>query len=219
MRPSHSCTAISLIFVVSLGIARTAWSEEGNKPAWNPDEAYTAARSNPVTYEVDFSVVVTPPYHSKVLKVWLPLPQTDAAQAVSESRLSTFPERVEPLIGREKVFGNKFAYFEFREPKGAQIIRHRFRAKVWEMRWNLDPDKVVPVPSWPESFAPYLRRTARISRSTDFQAVVRETGATGGPSLPGVFGCMDWIEENLTYDHVNASLRADRAVVQCLAPV
>src|SRR5688500_327827 len=86
----------------------------------NPAMPYQAERSNAVTYDVDFSVVVTPPYHTHVRKVWLPLPQSDSAQEVSASKLSSFPTEVEPIIGTEKLYGNQFAYFEFHEPQGAQ---------------------------------------------------------------------------------------------------
>ena len=44
------------------------------------DADYGAQRSNPITYDVDFSVVVTAPYNTKVLKVWLPIPQSDFGQ-------------------------------------------------------------------------------------------------------------------------------------------
>ncbi len=57
---------------------------------------YAAERSNPVTYDVDFSVVVTPPYKAKKLAVWLPIPQSDGGQEVSGSKLSTFPVEVAP---------------------------------------------------------------------------------------------------------------------------
>ena len=36
-----------------------------------------------IQHEIDFSVIVTPPYHCKVLKVWLPIPQDDAAQHIA----------------------------------------------------------------------------------------------------------------------------------------
>ena len=49
---------------------------------------------------------------------------------------------VEPQLGTEEVYGNRFAYFEFESPQGAQILRHQFRIKVWELHWNLDTDKV-----------------------------------------------------------------------------
>src|SRR5438128_2139244 len=75
----------------------------------NPAQPCQARKSNPVTYNVDFDVVVTAPYHTKLLKVWMPLPQTDAGQEVEEKGLNTFPLKVEPRVATEKVFGNTFA--------------------------------------------------------------------------------------------------------------
>ncbi|MCI0492638.1 MAG: transglutaminase domain-containing protein, partial [Planctomycetes bacterium] len=118
---------------------------------------YQARKSNPVTYDVDFSAVVTAPYHTNKLKVWLPLPQTDAAQEVTEVGLSTFPMDIKPRIGVEAVFGNRFAYFEFDRPRGAQVIRHQFKIKVWELNWNVDPKRVTGVERWPAGFERYLK--------------------------------------------------------------
>jgi transglutaminase-like putative cysteine protease len=169
---------------------------------------YRAERSNPVTHEVDFRVVVTPPYHTKLLKVWLPLPQSDAGQEIMDSQLTTFPIEVTPRIGNEPVYGNRFAYFEFTNPQGAQIIRHRFRAKVWELRWNVEPANVQPVEQWPDSFAPYLRPQA-ISKQAEFQSLLRQLVPETAAPAHDLFTVMDWIDANLTYDHVHASLRAD----------
>src|SRR5262245_53357546 len=44
---------------------------------------------------------------------------------------------------RVTVYGNQFAYFEFHNPQGAQIIRHQFPVKTWEVNWNVEPDKVA----------------------------------------------------------------------------
>ena len=78
-----------------------------------------------------------------MLKVWLPIPQTDAAQEVSGSQFRTFPLEVKPRVGTEKLYGNRFAYFEFKHPEGAQVIRHRFTVKTWEVRWDIDPKNVA----------------------------------------------------------------------------
>ncbi|MCA9155559.1 MAG: hypothetical protein KDA38_12260, partial [Planctomycetales bacterium] len=134
----------------------------------DPDLAYLARRSDPVTYDVDFSVVVTAPYHTETLKVWLPIPQSDAAQIVISKDINTFPMDVSSRIGTEKKYGNKFAYFEFSRPEGAQMIRHRFQVKVWELHWDLNPSDIVAVEKWPESFAPYL--------ANESQAVVLNDG-------------------------------------------
>lgn len=67
-----------VLMMLSILLARGLRAED--KPAAAPDPAlpYQCEKSNPVTYDVDFSVVVTAPYKTKVLKVWLPMPQTDS---------------------------------------------------------------------------------------------------------------------------------------------
>ena len=42
--------------------------------------------------------------------------------------------------------------FEYRNPQGAQLIRHRFQVKVWELNWDLDLAKVATVEKWPATF-------------------------------------------------------------------
>ncbi|MBW3597597.1 MAG: transglutaminase domain-containing protein [Planctomycetes bacterium] len=167
-----------------------------------------ADRGDPITHEVDFSAVVTPPYHCKVLRVWLPLPPSDRTQEVTGSVFSTFPERVEMQVRQEPVYGNRFAYFEFHNPRGAQIIRHRFTAKVWSLDWNLDPQKINSVDDWPKEFDPYLQPHAVVS-DHDFAAALREIVPPAGSPTLSLFRAMQWIDAHLTYDHVNASLQAD----------
>src|SRR5947209_868476 len=89
--------AIAILFGLSVPSAHSA------EPAkLDPDAPYQVERVEPVTYDVDFSAVVTPPYHAKVLKVWLPIPQSDAGQEVSDSQISSFPMEVTPRIEREE---------------------------------------------------------------------------------------------------------------------
>lgn len=172
------------------------------------DLPYQAERRDPILHDVDFSVVVMPPYHCKLLRVWLPLPQNDFAQEISDSRLTTFPEKVVPKIGTESTYRNKFAYFEFADPHGARVIRHRFKARVSELHWNLEPSKVTPVDQWPASFDPYLQPQA-VSDQEAFSKTLAEIVPKSTDSAGDFFGAMSWIDRNLTYDHVNASLQAD----------
>ena len=175
----------------------------------DPHMPYQAKRSNPITHDVDFSVVVTPPYHTKVLKVWLPLPQSDYGQEVMGGKLSTFPMEVSPSIGTEETFGNKFAYFEFPAPQGAQIIRHRFKIKVWELRWDLNPEKLVSVSDWPSSFAPYRRGESQAVVVDDrFTSLLKRIVPEPHNALVDMSAVMDWVIRDFQYDHVNASLQA-----------
>jgi hypothetical protein len=170
---------------------------------------YQAVKSNPVTYDVDFSVIVTAPYKTKKLKVWLPLPQTDSAQTVTEGSLITAPLVVEPRIGREPMFGNEFAYFEFHEPQGAQIIRHVFRVKVWQLNWNIVPDKVQRPASWPREFSPYLRSESQAVVVNDqLRAMLNAIVPKREDPLTDLGRALDWADSHLTYDHTNASLQA-----------
>jgi transglutaminase-like putative cysteine protease len=196
-----------LAILTSPFVATTeTWAVE--PAAIRPDLPYQAIRVDPIQHEVDFSAVVTPPYHCKVLRVWLPLPQSDAAQDISDSRLMTFPMKVQPQIGVESDYGNKFAYFEFHDPQGAQVIRHRFRARVWGLHWNLDPATVVAVPQWPSSFDAYLR-PQQVSDQEEFAKTVETIVPKVNDPADDLFQAMNWIDRNLTYDHVNASLQAD----------
>jgi transglutaminase-like putative cysteine protease len=195
----------SLTLVPSLA---PSGAEPAEAPELNPDAPYTAEQSSPVTYDVDFAVVVTPPYHAGVLKVWLPLPQTDSSQTVEEKGLSTFPAQAEPKVGTEPTFGNKFAYFEFTKPEGAQMVRHQFKVTTHQLPWNVDPDKVVRVEKWPDSFAPYLRSDQSVVVDDKLRQALKEAAPESHGPGRDMDAAMEWVETHLTYDHTQASLRA-----------
>ncbi len=174
----------------------------------DPAQPYTATRSDPVTYDIDFRVVVTAPQNTKTLRVWVPVPQSDKGQEVKPGAFTTFPADVKPTVHTEPVFGNAFAYFEFDSPQGAQIIGHRFTAAVWEQRWGVDPAKVTRVEKWPASFEPFRRGEARVVVDDRFKKLAeRIAGGKSNPSaeLDAILG---WAHDNLTYDHTNTSLVA-----------
>lgn len=176
--------------------------------ALTPDSPYHAKKKDPVTHSVEFSIVVTPPYHCKVLKVWVPVPQTDFAQEIEDSQFSTFPNNLKPQINRETVYGNRFAYFEFHNPHGAQIITHRFKAKLWNLDWQLNPKSVESVDKWPDSFAPYLQPQS-LNQEQNFQQLIQQIASDSNNVSMPLMSAMNWIDRNLAYDHINASLTAD----------
>lgn len=204
-------TRVTPVLVLSALLTLAGWPAAGKetaKPAPDPNRPYQAHKSNPVTYDVDFAVVVTAPYHTKKFKVWLPMPQSDAAQEVAEGGLTTFPMKVTPRVGKEPVFGNQFAYFEFDHPEGGQIIRHKFKVKVWELRWGIDPAKVVSVKRWPAGFDRYLKSDRTVRVDDRFKTLAREIAPEGKNAAQDLAAVMTWLNKNMKYDHSKASLRA-----------
>jgi transglutaminase-like putative cysteine protease len=204
MTPRTLSLSVLMIALVPLAAALAA----GDGPALDPALPYQARKSNPVTYDVDFEVIVTAPYHARLLKVWLPLPRTDAGQQVEEKEIATFPLKVEPREGAEKVFGNHFAYFEFPNPEGAQIIRHRFKITAWELRWDLEPDRVARVDHWPTAFGPYLRSDHSVVVDDRFREAAREAVPRRRGEALDLDDAMAWVGRTMRYDHAAASLRA-----------
>ena len=198
-----------LILLVLLVAVLPAWAEEPlPKFELTPTAPYRAQRSDPVNYDVDYRVTITAPSGTKQLKVWVPIPQDDLGQKVEAGEFSVFPAEVKPTFHSEKVFGNRFAYFEFDAPQGAQIISHRFKATVWELRWDVDPKQVTKVEKWPASFEPYRRTEKAVIVDPRFTKLANEIAAGRKGTISELDAVMDWVQDNMTYDHSNTSLIA-----------
>jgi transglutaminase-like putative cysteine protease len=196
-----------VVLSILLGLGASAFAQESTK--LDPQQPYSAERSNPVTYDVEFQAIVTAPYKTKKLRVWMPIPPTDIAQELISSELSTFPEEVRPQIADEPVFGNRFAYFEFANPQGGQIIRHKFKIRAWELRWGIDRSRVQAVSEWPETFAPYQRRESQaVVADARFEKLLAQILPQRRGPLHDLETVLSWVDRNLEYDHVKASLKA-----------
>ncbi len=201
------CPSLIAFLVVAIDFAALAHSQ--TVPALDPQLPYQAMRSNPVTYTVDFSVVVTPPYQCKKLKVWLPVPTSDIGQDISDSVLTSFPKSIEPQLANEPVFGNRFAYFEFDSPQGAQIITHRFKATVWQLDWNLDQAQLTHVQEWPTSFEAYRRGESQaVVVDERFFTLLDEIVPNRATPASDFRSAMQWVQKTFEYDHHDASLSA-----------
>jgi len=202
------CMAILMTIMGLAPAEQPRSSPNRDQSSLDPNLPYQAKKSDPVTYDVDFSVVITPPYHAKVLKVWLPLPQSDVGQEAVEKDLSSFPMKVEPKIAREEIYGNKFAYFEFQHPEGAQVIRHKFKVTVWELNWNLKPDGVERVERWPPTFDRYLSSDQSVFVDERFRKLAHEIVPEPHDMTRDLGRVMNWVNGYMKYDHSIASLRA-----------
>ena len=169
---------LGLILVAGMAHAQQL-SQNGASAIHDPAQPYRADKLNPVSYAADCSVIVTPPYKANLLKVWIPIPPSNGGQIVHASEFSTFPMDVKPKIGVERTYGNQFAYFEFEEPQGAQIIRHKFQLVTYEMRWKVQPDQVTMVKKWPAGFDSYRRSESQAVVVDDrFQKLLQKIAPT-----------------------------------------
>jgi transglutaminase-like putative cysteine protease len=199
---------MSRIFLVAF-IAGSLISVAGFAAELDPQQPSTAERVNPVEYQIDLTIAITAPYKTKKLQVWLPIPPNDAGQEYTRKGLSVRPQKLQPQFSAEKTFGNQFAYFEFDRPQGAQLIRHQFTMKVWELHWNLQPEKIPAVQSWPAAFAPYRRSEEQsVVINSDVQQLLSEVVAKRIAPLADFGRVFTWVEGNLIYDHDHASLQA-----------
>lgn len=206
----HQSLFVVAMLLTGVDAGLTHAQESANQFAIEPDLPYLGERGNAVTYDVDFSIVVTPPYKAQKLQVWLPMPTTDAAQEVTEGSLSSFPMSVEPAIAAEPVYGNRFAYFEFKSPQGAQVIRHQFKIRVWELNWRIDPTKVQTVSQWPKGFAKYQQGDSQsVILDERFETVLNEIVPQRTNPFQDFGGVLDWVQGNVAYDHHDASLKAN----------
>lgn len=195
-----------IVLLLLLSVTATSWAQQ--ERLLDPAQGTSATLSDPITHQVEMRIIITPPAGTKQLKVWLPLPPSDETQTIEGVYLETFPQPVEPTLHTEPVYGNRFAHFVFDQPAGAQIITHRFEATVHNLHWNLQPDEVTSVDQWPESFSDYLRPQATRDEQK-LQAALAGALPQAEDPTAGLLAAMRWIDQNVTYDHANASLAAD----------
>ncbi len=195
----------TLLFLIApLVVAVPAFAADDTP---DPEKPYTATKSAPVASDIDFMVIVTAPAGTKTLKVWVPVAQDDAGQKVTVGEWSVFPTEVKPTFDTEKVFGNHFAFFEFTNPQGAQIIQHRFKATVWQLDWDLDPATVTRLEKWPVEFDPFRRAERGIVIDKRVKTLAGDLAGKGSPARD-LAAVMDWVQANMTYDHSATSLVA-----------
>lgn len=196
----------ALLLIVLASLSAQAEESAPKKNALDPRGDYQGELSEPVTYDLELAAIVTAPYHTKTLKVWLPLPPRDRLQQVESRGFHVFPNDIQPVIAEENVHGNRFAYFEIDHPQGAQIIRHTLRVTTHEVRWNIDRKKIAPPADWPPSFAPYLKSDQAVVINDQVRDQLQKiVGAGADAGLSPVFA---WARDHLRYDHSRASLQA-----------
>lgn len=172
-------------------------------------QSCSAVKSEPVVWDGELVFVLTAPGQTKLLRVWVPIPPNDTVQDVRLTELTTFPVDMKPQLGTEEVFGNTFAYFEFQNPLGAIVIRHRLIVQTHELHWNLDAAQVETPASWSDEFKPYLRSEQQaVVTDARFESLLTEILPQRRNPLLDLDAVMTFADQNFTYDHHKASLKA-----------
>ncbi|MBI1849165.1 MAG: transglutaminase domain-containing protein [Planctomycetes bacterium] len=170
----------------------------------SPDRPYSGQLSNLINYHVEFDYVFTAPYKTKLAKVWLPIPQTNARQAITNYKV----DPTAASMDEEPTFGNRLAYLEFANPLGGQIIHVSYDAAVSEVRWNLDPAKVVTVAHLPTSFTPFLTSGGKIEVDDEVRRIAAEVAGTESNPALVAQKLMVWVIDHMEYGHDLCSLQA-----------
>jgi transglutaminase-like putative cysteine protease len=172
-------------------------------------QPYSAELSNPVEWDGELIFTITAPYKTKLLRVWIPVPPSDAIQEVRLTEFSTYPVDVKPRLETEPTFGNTFAYFEFQNPLGAVVITHRLTVQTHELRWNMNPDQIRTPTEWPASFTPFLRSEEQaVVADERFGALLETIVPQRKNPLVDLEAVMTFADKNFIYDHDKASLKA-----------
>ncbi len=172
-------------------------------------QSCSAVKSNPVVWDGELVFALTAPWQTKQLRVWVPIPPSDTVQNVLLTEFTTFPVDVTPELGTEEVFGNTFAYFEFPNPLGAIIIRHRLKVQTHELHWNLDAALVQTPAQWQDEFRPYLRSEVQaVVTNGPFESLLTEILPQRRNPVLDLDAVMTFADRNFTYDHNKASLKA-----------
>ncbi|MCS7222993.1 MAG: transglutaminase family protein [Armatimonadetes bacterium] len=162
-----------------------------------------AEKKNPVTYTIRALYVFTPVPGTKVAHLWLVRPPNDAGQEVLFYQTHPRPER--EVVDAD--FGNRLLYFRFPDPNGAITVECRMRVRVWDLFWNLDPQRVVQEVG---KVSPLWTRSERYIIASDqrVQSLARQMVSDSPDFASSVFAILKGVIEEMDYSHENCSLVA-----------
>lgn len=172
-------------------------------PVWGADDTVylmapgTRQWSAPRTFWARLGVKFSPPKGAKVVRIWLVQPRTEEGQFVTDLRYSKPPvwEGVDPL------YGNRFAYFEYRNPEKAVAPTMEFKVTKHQLNLDVHPLHIPPVAQWPEGFETFLRSEQRVVVNDDIRRLAQEIARDATTAYDKVKAFYLWILDNVRYTH------------------
>ncbi len=145
------------------------------------------------------------PAEAKSSKIWIPLPQSDTYQAISDLKIeSPFPY----ARHRDSEYGNEYVYLDVPAAKAdaPQEVRVHFQVARQEHRVAVDGDPSVTKVSGTQANAGELKRFLQPDRRVPLQGTIAELSAeqTHGIQDP-------MAKARAIYDYVIATMRYDKS--------
>jgi transglutaminase-like putative cysteine protease len=205
MRRSISSLAILAAILFALSAPAAPRAASNSKP--------TPSRSFEFTYVVHVPAL---PAGSHAMRIWLPLPQTDAHQQIYDLKITT---RVPYQIYSESQYGNRTAYFRIGAAHGREPfdIKLTFHARRCEYKVALPTGD----PSSPNSFPPDVARYLEPDRLVPINGVIgdlsREQTAGIADPLAKARKIYEYVIRTMHYDHDGTGWGHGDAIFACSA--
>lgn len=149
--------------------------------------------------------IPTPPAGSRILRIWVPLPQSDSHQAIQEMKIeSPFPYTKH----REREYDNEYLYLQIPATKISTPTEVAIRFHATRLEHRLHPD-VRPVRGFPSSdTSATLRRYLQPDRLVPLDGIVGELSKQETRGIQNPLA-----KARAIYDYVVATLRYDKSGV------
>ncbi|MEW6159241.1 MAG: transglutaminase-like domain-containing protein [Verrucomicrobiota bacterium] len=147
------------------------------------------------TFEVEYVGQVTGiPAGTKLLRVWMPVPQDSTVQKIRNLTLDRSPR-----LTIEPKYGNRIAYWEIQNPEGAVDLKMRFTCTRHEVRMNLealDSDGKEAA----GDFAVFKQADALVTLDEEIRKLASEITRGKSTSIEKARAIYDYVLEKMTYD-------------------
>jgi hypothetical protein len=190
MKTIHSLFSITL---VACGLSLRSFAAESNQQIVNPRYLKSSeSRTFWVEYIGKISEI---PSGTKMLRVWLPVPQDSTVQLIGELSFSPKPTR----ITVEPKYGNKIAYFEIENPAERVEITMRFTCE--RKAFSVDFDKIGSDGADPEgAFDVFLKPDALVLVDDEIKKLSDEVTQGKIGSVAKARAIYDYVLSRMTYD-------------------
>ncbi len=149
------------------------------------------------TFDMRDEVKVTIPEGAQRVRIWMALPQEEAAQQVSDMRIEApYPWR----IGRDSE-GSQVLYLETQNAQQkAFTVVTTFTVTRWEVRHSVDPGKARPISDVDRArFAEYLQANKYVVIDDEIRRLADQIVGTETNPVLAARKLYDWVLANVDY--------------------